>query len=525
MEFHKLEKICVECLEEEYDVMRTQKLQLPLQTSSLVVGFMVWVILSSLMASIKQDIPLTDNQTAMVTAVPVILGSLLRILLGYWTNIFGARWLFFIGFVILIFPIFYISLADSMFDLILGGLILGVGGALFSIGVTSLPKYYPKERHGFVNGIYGAGNIGTAITSFAAPALAVSIGWQSTVRLFLIPVILFAVLNFLLGDKNEPKVNNPLSEQIKSVYKNEKLWFISLFYFVTFGSFVAFTVYLPNFLVSYFSLTSVDAGLRTAGFITLATLMRPVGGWLGDKFNPYLILFIVFNVITFAGVLLAFTPDIVLYTIGCLLVSIFAGIGNGTIFKLVPYYFSKQAGIVNGIVSAMGGLGGFFPPIVLSIVFGMTGHYAIGFMSLAMFALLSSVFVVWMYNSERIQLEAKLIENVAQGMMVTDPNGVIKKVNQAFTKVTGYEPEEAIGNTPSMLRSGKHDQAFYERMWEAISTKGYWQGEIWNKRKNNELYLEWLTISEVKNEAGETKYYVGLFNDLTEKQDVIPQKG
>src|SRR5690606_8092530 len=161
------------------------------------------------------------------------------------------------------------------------------------------------------------------------------------------------------------------------------------------------------------------------------------------------------------------------------------------------------------------GLGGFFPPIVLSIVFGMTGHYAIGFMSLAMFALLSSVFVVWMYNSERIQLEAKLIENVAQGMMVTDPNGVIKKVNQAFTKVTGYEPEEAIGNTPSMLRSGKHDQAFYERMWEAISTKGYWQGEIWNKRKNNELYLEWLTISEVKNEAGETKYYVGLFNDLT----------
>src|SRR5690606_21424832 len=173
---HKLEKICVECLEEEYDVMRTQKLQLPLQTSSLVVGFMVWVILSSLMASIKQDIPLTDNQTAMVTAVPVILGSLLRILLGYWTNIFGARWLFFIGFVILIFPIFYISLADSMFDLILGGLILGVGGALFSIGVTSLPKYYPKERHGFVNGIYGAGNIGTVITSFAAPALAVSIG-------------------------------------------------------------------------------------------------------------------------------------------------------------------------------------------------------------------------------------------------------------------------------------------------------------------------------------------------------------
>ena len=519
LKFRKLGKIHIDCLEEEYESMKTQKLQLPLQTSSLVVGFMVWVILSSLMSSIKQDIPLTDNQTAMVTAVPVILGSLLRILLGYWTNKFGARWLFFLGFVILILPIFYISIADSMFDLILGGLLLGIGGALFSIGVTSLPKYYPKERHGFVNGIYGAGNIGTAITSFAAPALAISIGWQSTVRLFLIPVILFALLNFLLGDRNEPKVNKPLSEQIKSVYKNEKLWFISLFYFVTFGSFVAFTVYLPNFLVTHFGLSSVDAGLRTAGFITLATLLRPVGGWLGDKFNPYLILFIVFNVITFAGVLLAFTPDIVLYTIGCLLISIFAGIGNGTIFKLVPYYFSKQAGIVNGIVSAMGGLGGFFPPIVLSIVFGMTGHYAIGFMSLAMFALLSSVFVVWMFYTERIQLEAKLIENVAQGMMVTNPKGIIQKVNHAFTTVTGFEPNEAIGKSPSILRSGKHDAAFYEQMWDSIRSKGFWQGEIWNRRKNKELYREWLTISEVKNEAGEVKYYVGLFNDLTEKQE------
>jgi MFS transporter, NNP family, nitrate/nitrite transporter len=498
--------------------MKWQKLQLPLQTSSLIVGFMVWVLISSLMSNIKADIPLTDNQVAIVTAVPVILGSVLRILLGYWTNRFGARKLFVLSFIILILPVFYISIADSLFDLILGGLVLGLGGAVFSIGVTSLPKYYPKERHGFVNGIYGAGNIGTAITSFAAPALAVNFGWENTVRLFLVPVILFALLNIIFGDRNEPKVNRPLGEQIISVYKNEKLWFLSLFYFVTFGSFVAFTVYLPNFLVSNFGLTSVDAGLRTAGFITLATIMRPIGGWLGDKFNPYLILFIVFNGLTFSGVLLSFSPDITFYTIGCLTVALCAGIGNGTIFKLVPYYFSKQAGIVNGIVSAMGGLGGFFPPIVLSIVFNITGHYAIGFMSLAMFALLSSVIVVWMFYLERISLEAKLIENVAQGMMVTNAKGIIEKVNKAFTKVTGYEPDEAIGQKPSILRSGKHDEAFYKRMWDSINEKGYWQGEIWNKRKNNELYLEWLTISEVKNEA-EVKYYVGLFNDISEKNN------
>ncbi|MCH1624326.1 nitrate/nitrite transporter [Ferdinandcohnia quinoae] len=497
--------------------MKLQKWQLPLQTSSLIIGFMSWVLISSLIPFIKKDIPLSDNEVALVTAIPVILGSLMRILLGYWANKFGARILFVISFLILLFPVFYISIADSLMDLIIGGLVLGMGGAIFSIGVTSLPKYYPKERHGFVNGIYGAGNIGTAITSFSAPMLANNIGWENTVRLFLVPIILFALLNFAFGDRKEAKVNKPLLGQIKSVYRNEKLWFLSLFYFVTFGSFVAFTVYLPNFLVSNFELTSVDAGIRTAGFITLATLMRPIGGWLGDKFNPFLILFIVFWALTFSGVLLSFTPNLTLYTIGCLTVAFCAGIGNGVIFKFVPYYFSKQAGIANGIVSAMGGLGGFFPPIVLSIVFNITEHYAIGFMSLAMFSLSSSVIVVWMYYIEKLSIESQLYESIAQGMMVTNTSGIIEKVNKAFTEVTGFESKEAIGKKPSILRSGKHSEDFYNKMWESIQETGYWQGEIWNKRKNNELYLEWLTISEVKDDAGEVKYYLGLFSDLSRK--------
>jgi NNP family nitrate/nitrite transporter-like MFS transporter len=422
--------------------MQSPKWQLVLQTLSLVVGFMCWVILSSLMSKIKLDISLTPTQIALVTAVPVVLGSILRIALGFWTNRFGARTMFFISFLILIFPVFYLSLANSFSDLIIGGLVLGIGGAVFSIGVTSLPKYYPKERHGFVNGIYGAGNIGTAVTSFSAPVLANALGWHNTVRLFLVPVILVALLNFLFGDRKEQKVNNPLTGQLKSVYKNEKLWFLSLFYFITFGSFVAFTVYLPNFLVTNFKLTTVDAGLRTAGFITLATILRPIGGWLGDKYNPFKILLVVFGGLTLSGVLLSFSPTVTLYTIGCLAVAICSGIGNGTIFKLVPYYFSKQAGITNGIVSAMGGLGGFFPPLLLSMVFGITGQYAIGFMSLAMFSLASFVIVVWMYYLEKLDMETKILENVGQSMMVTNTKGIIEKVNHAFTRVTGYQAEE-----------------------------------------------------------------------------------
>jgi NNP family nitrate/nitrite transporter-like MFS transporter len=493
-----------------------QKVQLPLQTASLIVGFMVWVIISSLMPFIKEDILLSPGEIALVTAVPVILGSIFRIPLGYFTNRYGARNIFFISFVLLLIPIYYVSVADSFMDLLLGGLFIGLGGAVFSIGVTSLPKYYPKERHGFVNGIYGAGNIGTAVTAFSAPVLASYLGWTATVKLYLVLVAAFALLNFLLGDRKESKLMTPLMEQIKSVYRNEKMWAFSLFYFITFGSFVAFTVYLPNFLVSHFGLDKVDAGLRTAGFIALATAMRPLGGWLADRFNPYKILLFVFGGLTSAAVLLSFSPSIGMYSVGCLSIAMCAGLGNGTIFKLVPLYFTKQAGIVNGIVSAIGGLGGFFPPLLLMAVFGMTGHYAIGFMALAQLALASLVVVLWMFYQEKLQLSTKIIQSTAQAIMVTDQKGRIKSANPSFTSITGYQLSEVLGKKPSILKSGRHNREFYQRMWEQIEAKGYWQGEVWNKKKNGEIYLEWLTISAIRNDGGEIKYYTGMFSDLSQ---------
>ncbi|MBT2725351.1 MFS transporter [Bacillus sp. ISL-75] len=497
--------------------MKQGSKQLIIQTGSLVAGFMVWVLISSLMPFIKVDIQLTSSQIAWTTAVPVILGSLLRVPIGYWTNRYGARILFTISFIILLIPIALLSYANSLLTLILGGFLLGIGGAVFSIGVTSLPKYYEKTKHGFINGIFGAGNIGTAITSFSAPVLATTYGWRNTIKIFLIVVLIFAILNFIFGDKKERKVNISLLEQIKGVYKNPKLWFLSLFYFITFGSFVAFTIYLPSFLVNHFELDKVDAGLRTAGFIALATFFRPIGGWLGDKVNPFLILMAVFFSLTFAGFLLSFTPSLPIYSFGCLLVAFFAGIGNGAIFKLVPLYFSNQAGIVNGIVSAMGGLGGFFPPIILTILFDWTGHYAIGFMSLSEFSLASLVIVVWLYYQDKLDISAKIVNHALDGICVTDVNGIIQSVNPAFTKITGYSQAEVIGKTPSVLQSGEHDNEFYKKMWFSLKTDGVWEGYIWNKRKNNEIYREWLTITAIKDDVGETKNFVGMFYEDNEK--------
>lgn len=494
--------------------MNAKSIQLPLQTFSLIAGFMVWVIISSLMPFIKEEISLSANQLALITAIPVVLGSLMRIPIGYWTNRFGARSLFSISFLLLIFPIFYISVADSFVDLLIGGLVLGLSGALFSVGVTALPKYYPKERHGFVNGIYGVGNVGTAITTFSAPVLANQFGWQTTVKFYIVLVLFIALLNFLLGDKKETKVNTPLMEQIRSVYKDEKLWFLCLFYFLTFGVFVTFTIYLPNFLVENFGLDKVDAGLRTAGFIALATFIRPLGGWLGDKFNSFKILMVVFAALTLSGILLAFNPSLLYYTIGCLTISLFAGIGNGVIFKLVPMYFSKQAGIVNGLVAAMGGLGGFFPPLLLSLLFNLTGHYAIGYMALSQVAMASLIIVIWMFYQDKLGMANEILDHSTQGIFVTDLNGNIEKVNPAFTQLTGFTKEEVIGQNPRIFKSEKHTNDYYEKMWKAVKDQGFWNGHVWNKKKDGQLYLVWVTINTVKNNGGEIKNYVAMFSEL-----------
>lgn len=377
------------------------KVQLPLQTFSLMAGFMVWSILAPLMPYITQDISVEEGQKAIILAIPVILGSILRIPIGYYTNLLGSRFVFLVSFIILLFPVFYLSQAQSTTGLMIAGFFIGLGGAIFSVGVTSIPKYFPKEKHGFANGIYGMGNLGTAVSSFLAPPIAGIIGWQHTVQLYLIVLLIFAVLMFVFGDKEEQKVKIPMISQTKQVINNYKLYYFSFWYFITFGAFVAFGLFLPNFLVSHFEIDKVDAGIRTGIFIAIATLLRPIGGMLGDKFNALNVLKIFFIGLIGGAVILSISQHLVLFTIGCLTISICAGIGNGLVFKLVPTYFTKEAGVVNGIVSMMGGLGGFFPPLIITLVTSLIGSNHLAFFLLAIFGVIALITMMHMSKIER----------------------------------------------------------------------------------------------------------------------------
>ena len=181
-----------------------------------------------------------------------------------------------------------------------------------------------------------------------------------------------------------------------------KLYYISVLYFITFVAFVAFGLFLPNYLVQDFGISEVDAGLRSGVFIALATFLRPLGGILGDKFNAVILLMIDFSLMIVGAIILGISNHILLFTIGCLLISICAGVGNGLIFKLVPFYFSNEAGSANGIVSMMGGLGGFFPPIVISYVTMMTGTSHLAFILLAIFGTIALLTMMHMLKRNKV---------------------------------------------------------------------------------------------------------------------------
>ena len=363
---------------------------LVLSTFAFGVAFAAWSLLSPLAIGIQRDLALSDVQTSVLIAIPVILGSLLRLPLGIMTDRYGGRRVF-AGLLILVLPaLAMLSLAGSYVALLLGGLWLGLAGASFAVGVPFVSRYYPPERQGFALGVYGAGNIGTAIAARLAPQIAAAWGRSAVFVVFAAVVAAMALVFWLLArDAPAPAgAPRPSFASSMAVLRREKLaWLFSLFYFVTFGGFVAFSLYLPKLLVDLYKITPIDAGNRVLVFVVLATLARPTGGWLSDRWGAVRVLQAVFLMITLMAIVLTLTTAIIPLTIACLVSSVFLGLGSGAVFKLVPEYFLSRTGTVTGIVGAAGGLGGFFPPLILGAVRQAFGSYTVGFALLALTSL------------------------------------------------------------------------------------------------------------------------------------------
>jgi MFS transporter, NNP family, nitrate/nitrite transporter len=276
---------------------------------------------------------------------------------------------------------------------VLGGCFLGTAGASFAVGVPFVSRWFSPDKQGMALGIYGMGNIGTAVAAFSMPALTNAFGGrQGAFWFYLIPVGIMALV-FWLFARDAPGLVKPksLGDSFAVLRSEPMAWLLSLFYFLTFGGFVAFANYLPKLLVDWFALDKGDAGLRAAGFTVAATLARPVGGWLADKIGGGKVLAGVFTLGPIGALAQAWQatgPNIVIATALFLFTATGLGLGNGAVFKLVAQYFPKNTGLITGIAGCAGGLGGFFPPLIMGQVRDNTGSYALGFILLAVFALI-----------------------------------------------------------------------------------------------------------------------------------------
>jgi NNP family nitrate/nitrite transporter-like MFS transporter len=370
---------------------------LALATAGFAVTFWAWALLSPLGATLREELSLTSFQQSLVVALPVIVGSLGRIPVGALTDRLGARLMFPVVSALAILPVLYLGhLADSFGEVLLGGFFLGLGGTTFAIGVPFVNAWYPPERRGLALGVFGAGMGGTAISAFTTVQLADAYGRNFPFDLVAVVLAVYAVVAYLtLRDRPDRVIagGSMLSRTVATLRMPAAIQ-LSFLYAVAFGGFVAFSVYLPTYLTTAFGLTRSDAALRTAGFVVLAVLMRPIGGWLSDRLHPVPVLVAVYGVVAVLALLASLELELIpIGTFAFLGIAAALGAGSGAVFALVARLVApERVGSVTGVVGAAGGLGGFFPPLVMGLIYGALDDYTWGFVLLAVTAAFAGLF-------------------------------------------------------------------------------------------------------------------------------------
>ncbi len=365
---------------------------LALATVGFAINFWAWALLSPLGPLFRTTGSLgklSEADVALLVAVPVIVGSLGRIPVGAMTDRFGGRVMFSIVSAVTIVPVLFIGLLglDSYLALIVGGFFLGIGGTTFAVGVPFVNAWFPPERRGLAVGIFGAGMGGTAISALTTVSLYNNVDRRAPFVIAAVALAVFAVVAWLVL-RDALGRTAPQGTMVGRVLSNARLpisWQACILYAVSFGGYVAFSVYLPSYLKVAYSLDAADASAKMAGFVVVAVIMRPVGGWLSDRFGALPVLAIGQGIVIVGSAVAASTP-LLQYTgtIAFLAMAAALGAGSGATFALVASVTDPaRVGGVTGLVGAAGGLGGFVPPLIMGDIYGRTNSYAIGLLLLS----------------------------------------------------------------------------------------------------------------------------------------------
>ncbi|MFF5097511.1 MULTISPECIES: NarK/NasA family nitrate transporter [Actinosynnema] len=371
---------------------RTRWVVLVMAALGFAVNFWAWALLSPLGPLYREELGLTSFQQALLVAVPVIVGSVGRIAAGVLTDRFGGRIMFPAVSAATIVPVLYLGFSGqySLTGLLVGGFFLGIGGSAFAVGVPTVNAWFPPERRGTALGLFGIGMGGTAFSALTTVPLVTAAGKTAPFVVTAIVLAVYAVASYLLIREapGRAKPTGSAAHRLLAAAKLPITWQASGIYALSFGGYVAMSVYLPTYLKTSYELTQADAANRMAGFVVLAVIARPLGGWLSDRVAPAKVLNITLVAVVAAAVVQAFTPMLMpMGTAAFLVLAVALGAGSGATFALVAIMApADQVGSVTGIVGAAGGLGGFVPPLIMGALYGSYGSYGGGLALLAVAA-------------------------------------------------------------------------------------------------------------------------------------------
>ena len=394
-----------------------------LSTTAFTVCFAVWTIFAIIGIQIKADLGLSDTQFGLLVGTPILTGSLIRLILGIWSDQYGGRVIYTLTMLSAAVMTALLTFAYDYPTFLLAALGVGIAGGSFSVGVAYVAKWYPKEKQGTALGIFGAGNVGAAVTKFAAPVIMVAYGWKTVALVWAAALAVTAVI-FFLFTKDDPDLARrratgqkpePLSAML-SPLMSVQVWRFSLYYFFVFGAFVALALWLPRYLIGVYRLDITTAGMIGALYSIPASIFRAYGGHLSDKYGARRIMYWTFLVSVICTFILSYPPTqyviegirgpvtfstrmgLVGFIVTAFVLGFFMSLGKAAVYKHIPVYYPDRVGAVGGIVGLVGGLGGFVLPIAFGVLNDLTGVWQSCFWLLFLIVSLS---LVWMHVAVR----------------------------------------------------------------------------------------------------------------------------
>ena len=401
-----------------------------MSTIAFTVCFAVWTIFAIIGVQIKRDLGLNETQFGLLVGTPILSGSLIRIALGVWTDQYGGRIVYTAVMLAAAVATYFLTWATTYPEFLIAALFVGIAGGSFAVGIAYVSRWYPTEKQGTALGIFGAGNVGAAVTKFLAPFVLVAYGWPAVAQVWAAGIAIMAVLFWFFTDDDPVLVaRRARGEKPRSAWleleplKNVQVWRFALYYFFVFGAFVALSLWLPQYLINVYGVDIKTAGMIAAAFSIPASIFRAYGGHLSDRYGARQSCTGPFWSPSPAHFVLSYPPTdyivrtisgprafhlemgVVPFTVIVFVLGFFMALGKAAVYKHIPVYYPKNVGAVGGLVGMIGGLGGFVLPIAFGALNDLTGLWTSCFMLLFV---LVSVALLWMHISIR-QMERGVV--------------------------------------------------------------------------------------------------------------------